>query len=692
MAMLNFKKGVYSALPKTISEGTIYVTTDEKAMYVDISATERIRLGQICVVDTIEAWENLKPPFSQEAFYYVVENNALLRNNGTAETPKWTQLNSVSDITADLSNLTNRMDKVEGDVVAAATAAATADGKAVAAQERADEAANAASVADGKAVAAQERADEAYALAEEGKGIAEQGVADAEAAQKTADAAATAAATADGKAVAAQQKADDAYVLAEEAKEAAEKAQGTADGAQSRADEAWDLADEAKGAAANAQTTANAANTLASTANTNAGLASEAAATNKQLIEAQDERLQAVEEAIGTGDGTSLADRIGALEDTVNDPTSGVAKNYERLNAIDTKFNSYSTTSEMNSAIDNKLADYSTTEQMNAAIADKLENYSTTEEVNEAIESTVGALKTEVNTKFESYSTTEQMNTAIDNKLADYSTTTEVNTAIDNKLANYSTTEQMNAAIEGAVGELETEVNTKFNSYSTTTEMNTAISGALEDYSTTEEVNSTIANELKNYSTTTQMETAINTAVGNLKTEINTKLVDYSTTTQMNEAIDSAISSAIAANDAMTYKGVVTVDDNGEDDLPTAADGVSIGDTYKVGRDGYYDGTLCYVGDLLIANVKEGYEEDENGLIPADGLIWNHIESGYEDGKEPTLSGDNGNIYLTSAVAAEADKGNLGTIAVMSMNENLKVSVSDNAITMSLEWGSFETA
>ena len=89
---------------------------------------------------------------------------------------------------------------------------------------------------------------------------------------------------------------------------------------------------------------ANAANTLANTANTNAGLANQAAADNKALIDAQDERLQAVEDAIGTGDGTSLADRIGALEETVNDASSGVAKNYERLNAIDTKFESYSTT------------------------------------------------------------------------------------------------------------------------------------------------------------------------------------------------------------------------------------------------------------------------------------------------------------------------------------------------------------
>ena len=44
--MLKFKKGLFEALPETISAGTVYVTTDEKAMYVDID-NQRIRISQI---------------------------------------------------------------------------------------------------------------------------------------------------------------------------------------------------------------------------------------------------------------------------------------------------------------------------------------------------------------------------------------------------------------------------------------------------------------------------------------------------------------------------------------------------------------------------------------------------------------------------------------------------------------------
>ena len=631
MAMLNFKKGAFAALPKTISEGTIYVTTDEKAMYVDISATERIRLGQICVVDTVEAWEGLKPPFSQEAFYYIVESNALMRNNGTAEIPKWTQLNSVSDITADLTALTNRMDAVEKVASGAAVSAQSANEAAGAAQQTANEANALAGQADGKADAAQGRADDAYELAEEAKGIAEQGVADAKAA--------------DDKAGAAAVKANEAWTLADTANKAAEAANTLADtankaaeAAQATADQGVEDAGKAQAAAEAAQTKANSAHDLANAANTLAGTNSQAIEqankdikANADAIDAQDERLKAVEDAIGEGDGTSLADRVGALEDTVNDATSGVAKNYERLNTIDTKFESYSTTEQMNSAINTKLADYSTTEQMNSAINTKLADYSTTEQMNTAI----GAAKTEVtntfNTKFESYSTTEQMNQAINNKLADYSTTEQMNGAINTKLADYSTTTQMNQAIADAKNDLADTVNTKFENYSTTEEMNTAI-GAAKD--------------------------------------------------EMAEAIESAI----AENDAMTYKGVVTVnEETGEDDLPTSK--VKIGDTYKVSKTGYYgpNDELCYVGDLLIANGTEGADGFIEGTI-----TWDHVESGYEDDNQPILSGDNGNIYLTSPVAADADRGDLGKISVISTNENLKVSVASNAITMSLEWGSFE--
>ena len=95
--MLNFKHGLFANLPQTKSAGTIYVTTDEKAMYVDLpnadNIVERIRLSQIITLSTYD-WQNLTPPYSTEAFYYISDANALLKYNGT----QWVQLNSTADL------------------------------------------------------------------------------------------------------------------------------------------------------------------------------------------------------------------------------------------------------------------------------------------------------------------------------------------------------------------------------------------------------------------------------------------------------------------------------------------------------------------------------------------------------------------------------------------------------------------
>jgi hypothetical protein len=80
MAMLKFKKGPWAKLPSDSVEGTIYVTTDEKAMYVDISDEKRIRIGDIIRVNT---FNELQPPFSNTAFYYVESSNALLKRVAT---------------------------------------------------------------------------------------------------------------------------------------------------------------------------------------------------------------------------------------------------------------------------------------------------------------------------------------------------------------------------------------------------------------------------------------------------------------------------------------------------------------------------------------------------------------------------------------------------------------------------------
>ena len=107
MSMLNFKHGLYGNLfnadgsnKVAISNGTIYVTTDEKAMYVDLDG-KRIRLSQIVNIPDTKTWQNLTPPYSTEAFYYIVDANALLKYTGEG----WVQINSTAELDALIAGL-----------------------------------------------------------------------------------------------------------------------------------------------------------------------------------------------------------------------------------------------------------------------------------------------------------------------------------------------------------------------------------------------------------------------------------------------------------------------------------------------------------------------------------------------------------------------------------------------------------
>lgn len=119
--MLQFKMGEWTEGFDNItkSPGTVYITTNEKAMYVDVDNDTRIRIGDIIQIDSVT---QAKPPFSTEALYYFVKENALLKwgefgvdaegqPNGTMA---WQQLNSVSDIVnAKLGALTERVEDTE---------------------------------------------------------------------------------------------------------------------------------------------------------------------------------------------------------------------------------------------------------------------------------------------------------------------------------------------------------------------------------------------------------------------------------------------------------------------------------------------------------------------------------------------------------------------------------------------------
>lgn len=82
MANINFKKGLLAALPSAYSEGTFYVTTDERGLYLDISGSERIRFGDFQEFATLDALKANTNP-STSALYYITNINCLAKWNGT---------------------------------------------------------------------------------------------------------------------------------------------------------------------------------------------------------------------------------------------------------------------------------------------------------------------------------------------------------------------------------------------------------------------------------------------------------------------------------------------------------------------------------------------------------------------------------------------------------------------------------
>lgn len=88
MATVAFKKGLLANLPVTYAEGTFYVTTDERAIYLDVSDSARIRIGDFQEVANVAALSSIQNP-STTALYYATAENILAKYDGS----EWVQIN-----------------------------------------------------------------------------------------------------------------------------------------------------------------------------------------------------------------------------------------------------------------------------------------------------------------------------------------------------------------------------------------------------------------------------------------------------------------------------------------------------------------------------------------------------------------------------------------------------------------------
>lgn len=111
MANVSFKKGLLANLPAAISEGTFYITTDERAMYLDVDSTTRVRIGDFQEFATLTALQANTNP-STTALYYVTELNVLAKWDGT----KYVQINLDTGATsAEATGNGNALDGVSYD-------------------------------------------------------------------------------------------------------------------------------------------------------------------------------------------------------------------------------------------------------------------------------------------------------------------------------------------------------------------------------------------------------------------------------------------------------------------------------------------------------------------------------------------------------------------------------------------------
>lgn len=111
MAKVAFKKGLLANLPAAITEGTFYVITDERALYLDIDGTTRVRVGDFQEFATLANLQANTNP-STTALYYVTELNCLAKWDGT----KYIQINLDTGATsAEVTGTGNAIDGVTYD-------------------------------------------------------------------------------------------------------------------------------------------------------------------------------------------------------------------------------------------------------------------------------------------------------------------------------------------------------------------------------------------------------------------------------------------------------------------------------------------------------------------------------------------------------------------------------------------------
>ena len=694
--MLKFRRGTYAQIKDApLANGTIYIATNEKAMYVD-TATERIRIGDFIRVDTVK---DITPPYSESALYYVEADNALLKYDGT----NWKQVNGTDDIRTELSSVKGEVATLKSTVGSAASGLVkdvatlkTTVGNADAGLVK-DVATNAADIVElKKAVGMGEGEAEGVgavvaglvtdldALETEVHGTDGNGGMKATLAQHTSKIGALE----EASALHAEKtyvdstfaKAADVYVKSEVyTKTEAEKKISDA------------VAAEAEIARAAEQANASAA----------AGALSKA---NQAYELAEGKIDQAGVEALGYAKATKVAEDIAAAKKAVADDVAATYATKVALAEVDGKVSK--NTSDIGT-INETLKTVVTQEELAG------KGYATTAQVATAKQEAISAAATSA---AELYATKTELNTTNQNVSAAQSKANDAYALAETKTTTaavkeqieaygYATTDQVATAKQEAIDAaktagdkayaekaIEQTVASHTSSLATLTSTDPSTVGSVAeakkaaddananantrvlttDFEAFKTTNTNLIAEAKKAGTDAAATANANTqSISSLNSRVKAIEDDYLVEQDLVDAkaeLEGKIEDEINAANAMTFKNGVA--------SQTALDAileVRKGDTYVVTTQfGVY-----YPGDFLIASG----DENEDGLI--ENVTWTHVKTGYDASLDQRISGEDNKIKLSTGTGAP------GTEVAFAATGSASVAVADGTVTIGMVWEDF---
>ena len=255
-------------------------------------------------------------------------------------------------------------------------------------------------------------------------------------------------------------------------------------------------------------------------------------------------------------------------------------------------------------AVDGKFASYSTTTQMNTAIKQAADSITSTVSKTYVTQTTyeggIADAKADATTK---------ANNALNSAKADATTkanAAETNAKNDttNRLKSYSTTTQMNTAIKQAADSITSTVSKTYVTQTTyeggiadakadaTTKANNALNSAKADATTKANAAETNAkndttNRLKSYSTTTEMNTAIKQKADSIETEVSKKVNGDEIISKINQSAESVAinASKISLNGAVTANSNFKINTDGSAEakaLKVTGGSLSIGENCEI--------------------------------------------------------------------------------------------------------------